>query len=485
MTHHSSASAGRRFQLERMISGLSTGVITLETDGSLRYVNWAALQMHNVTDIEALGSSSTAYRERFRLMDLTGIPLPGSAYPLERLLNGDTFSDLNVRVPVEGDELVHKCRGICVEDEAGETDFYALFIEDDTEQHDAERRFERTFAANPAPALINRLSDLRFIKVNEGFLTMTGFKREEIIGRTAYEFDVLAGIKAKELALRKFHEGQTIPPLESYLNTQSGGKKFVVVGGQPLEVNNEPCMLLTFIDLDERKKGEDALRQSEERFSKAFSLSPIAGVISAVSDGRIFNLNSAFVELTGYAPGEAVGRSLAELGLWRSDGEKLVASLLKTQRGYRNLELKLHTKTGEVCDVMVSAETLNINDEACVLSMFHDVSDTKRTEAELIEAVNMVMKDPEWFSNSVVKKLMAVRGKKPNPQTEAKLGRLTSRELQVFEAICRGQSTTDISAKLGVAGNTVRNYFSSLYKKLEVHSRAEVIVWAKRHNVTP
>ena len=90
----------------------------------------------------------------------------------------------------------------------------------------------------------------------------------------------------------------------------------------------------------------------------------------------------------------------------------------------------------------------------------------------------MVMKDPEWFSSSVVKKLMSVRGKKPTPQTEAKLARLTTRERQVLEAICRGLSTAEIATKLGVAGNTVRNYFSSLYKKLGVHSRAEVIVWA-------
>ena len=124
-----------------------------------------------------------------------------------------------------------------------------------------------------------------------------------------------------------------------------------------------------------------------------------------------------------------------------------------------------------------------INEQACVLSMFQDVTEWKRTEAELIEAVNMVMKDPEWFSNTVVKKLMAVRGKKPTPQTEVKLKRLTTRERQVLEAICRGLSTAEIAAKLGVAGNTVRNYFSSLYKKLEVHSRAEVIVWAKRHDV--
>ena len=123
MAHQASVSAGHRFQLEAMISGLSTGIITLETDGSLRYVNRAALQLHNVTDAKALGDSSQTYQERFRLLDLTGVPLPASAYPLERLLNGETFTDLNVRVPVEGDVFVHKCRGISVEDAEGKPTF--------------------------------------------------------------------------------------------------------------------------------------------------------------------------------------------------------------------------------------------------------------------------------------------------------------------------------------------------------------------------
>ncbi len=478
-----SVPADEYFQLEALIADLSTGIVTLAQDGSLRYANRAALTLHGVSEFAALGETVTGYQNTFRLLDLTGTPLAPNAYPLELLLNGETFTDLIVQVPVAGDVRVHRCRGVSVKDAVGEPAFFALFLEDETEQFDAEARFEKTFAANPAPALINRLSDLRFIKVNRGFLEMTGFRREEIIGRTAYEFDIFSGVSDRETTLKKFHTGEVIRALESYLTTSTGGKKFVVVGGQPLEVASEPCMLLTFIDLDARKRAEDALAQSEERFSKAFNLAPVAGVISAAHDGRILNTNAAFKQLTGYSANEAAGRTTAELGLWKSEGERVVANLLRTRRGYRDLELKLHTKTGDTCEVLVSAETLQINEQGCILWMFHDVSEWKRTEAELVEAVNLVLKDSDWLGKTLAQKLLSVRGKHPSAETSAKLARLTVRERQVLELICQGEPSAQIAQNLGVAGNTVRNYVSSLYKKLGVHSRAELVVWAKRHDV--
>ncbi len=477
------APADNRTQLEAIITDLSTGIITVGPDGALRYANRAALELHGVSELAGLGATLRGYQRAFRLLDLTDTPLAPSAYPLGLLLAGQTFTDLIVKVPAGDDVRVHRCRGVSVKDAAGRTDFFALFLEDETEQFDAEARFERTFAANPAPALINRLSDLRFIKVNPGFLEMTGFRRGEVIGRTAYEFDVFSGVENREAVLEKFHNGEVIRALESYLSVSNGGKKFVVVGGQPLEVSNEPCMLLTFIDLDARKRAEDALAGSEERFSKAFNLAPVAGVISTANDGRILNTNAAFKKLTGYGANEAAGRTTAELGLWKTEGERVVADLLRTRRSYHDLELRLHTRAGDVRDVLVSAETLEVSGQRCVLWMFHDVSEWKRTEAELVEAVGLVMRDADWLGKTLTQKLLSVRGKNPSLETSAKLARLTVRERQVLGLICQGEPSAEIAQKLGVAGNTVRNYVSSLYKKLGVHSRAELIVWAKRHNV--
>ncbi|MFG1350219.1 PAS domain-containing protein [Xanthobacter autotrophicus] len=134
-----------------------------------------------------------------------------------------------------------------------------------TERFTAEERFERTFNANPAPAIICRLSDLRYVKVNQGFLEMTGYVREDIIGRSTYEVDVLEGAANKEAAIASLREGRTIPQTEATLRLPDGSAQSVMVAGQPIELGKENCMLFTFMDMGPRKKAEDALRQSEER----------------------------------------------------------------------------------------------------------------------------------------------------------------------------------------------------------------------------
>ena len=70
-----------------------------------------------------------------------------------------------------------------VTDAGGQPSLLVVIVTDVTAQVEAEARFEATFAANPAPSLICRLTDQRFVKVNEGFLELTGFKRDEVLGQ--------------------------------------------------------------------------------------------------------------------------------------------------------------------------------------------------------------------------------------------------------------------------------------------------------------
>ena len=472
-------------QGEALIAHLNEGVVTLTQGGRFQYANRAALEMHGAENLTGLGEDAAGYRERFRLVDLDGVPLPSSGYPADRLLRGERFS-LQVKVFFGDEERVQIHRGepLSAENSEGSNGnpTFVLFVQDITARHNAERRFERAFSSNPAPALICRLSDLRYIKVDRSFLEMMGFKHEEIIGRTAYEFDAFAGAENRDQVVQRFHEGQAIKPVESFLATQAGSKKFVIVGGQPLEFNDEPCMLLTFVDIDERKRMEDSLRQSEARFSKTFHLAPVAAAISFLGEDRFFDVNRAFKTLTGYGEEAAIGRTGAELGLWSKSNERLMTDALEQRRSYESLEVELRTEEGNAHTVQVSAETILIDDNACVLRMFHDVSEWKRTEADLIDALNQVMADPTWLSTSVAQKIMNVRTQ-ISSEAKVKLEQLTKREQQVFALSARGLDNDAVASDLGVAKNTVRNYVASLYKKLGVHSRSELMVWAKRNGV--
>ena len=201
-------------------------------------------------------------------------------------------------------------------DDDGAADCLVVILDDETERFNAEERFERAFAANPAPAIIVRLSDMRYVKVNHGFLELTGWVREALIGRSMHELDVLHGVERRELAIRRLHAGQTVPQMEGCLVLPDGRERTVLLGGQPLQIGDEACMLFTFADLHPRQQAEDALRASEERFSKAFHLAPGPMAVLTLAGLRILDVNDAFTAATGWRREEVVGRSEAELRLW-------------------------------------------------------------------------------------------------------------------------------------------------------------------------
>src|SRR5918997_4117312 len=162
--------------------------------------------------------------------------------------------------------------------------------------------------ATPAAAVICRLSDLRFVKLNEGFLALTGFKPEDVLGRSVYEVDVLERAEKRDLAIQRLKAGETIPQMEACLRLPKDAERYVIVAGQPIEVGAEPCMLFTFADLEDRHKAEIALQQSEERFAKSFRLSPVPSIVATADDHRFVDANDAFVKTMGYETEDVVGR---------------------------------------------------------------------------------------------------------------------------------------------------------------------------------
>lgn len=477
-----------RRQLQQIIAGLTEGVILVEPDDQkIVWANEAALKMHGVKALKDLGHDVTQYRERFQLRYRNNHALADGQYPIERVISGESFTDVVVEVFLATDHSVnwvHRVRSLVLTDNDGDPDLLVLILHDASEWAGAELRFERTFNANPAPAIICRLSDQRYIKVNLGFLEMTGYAREDLIGRTAYQFDVFENAEKRELAIQRLSEGGTIPQMEADLRMPDGGHKPVVVAGQPIDIGEESCMLFTFMDLEPRRKAESSLRQSEERFQKAFRMLPVPGAVLRADDLVLLDMNQAFAQATGYASEDVVGRHGETVGLWH--GEFLVAmkEMLTPDGLLRNRDLKIVRKDGETIDCQVSAEKVSINGLECILLAWLDITDRKRSELELVDAIETVMQDTSWFSKSLVEKLAnvkrEVKGECGSPN-HGDFADLTKREREVFEALCTGQSDKEIAKKLAVALSTVRNHVAKIYAKLDVHNRNAALLWARNH----
>ncbi|MEB0045981.1 MULTISPECIES: helix-turn-helix transcriptional regulator [unclassified Pseudomonas] len=476
-----------RRQLQQIIAGLSDGVILLELDQTLLWANDSALAMHGVKQISELGDNAREYVKRFALRYRNNHPVPVDNYPINRVARGETFSDVLVEVtPTKGEQhtWVHAVRSLVLVDRAGAPESLVLIMSDVTEWASAEQRFEKTFNANPAPAVICRLSDLRYIKVNQGFLEMTGYSRDQVIGVSTYELDILDGAENKDLAIERLRGHATIPQMQAELKLPEGGSKQVIVAGQPLELNDEDCMLFSFVDMEPRHKVEIALRQSEERFAKAFRLTPVPTLVCSAENQVVIDVNEAFLDILAYPSEEVHGKTVSEIDFIddKSTRSRLFAALEKAGRLDR-IDVRVRKKDAELIECAISADTVNIQGSPCYLLVLMDITERKRTELELVSAIEEVMKDASWFSRTLIEKLANVKNINSPKLPSVSFTELTARERDVLGLICEGLADKEIAARLKLAPNTVRNHVSTVYSKLDVHSRSEAIVWARERGL--
>jgi len=468
--------------LEQLISALTAGVILLDLGGDIIWANQAALTMHGVDNLADLGGTADEYAQRFSLSMRSGHRLASREYPVMRVLAGESIPDLIVEVTprdATGQRWTHHVRDVLMCGSDDEPDCIALVIQDVSDQYEAEARFDAMFQANPAPALILRLSDQRFVRVNRGFVEMTGFAATAIVGRSLYDLDVLSGAERLQLAKDRLAAGKTIPQMEAELPVEGGQTKLVIIAGQPIEIGDDKCMLFTFADLEPRRRAEQSLRRSEAHFSTLFRMAPVAMALTSPDGHRLIEGNEAFWRLTGYTATNFVGRAAGDPELWAEVRDRnAVEAEVERDGGIRNRIVRLLDATERPVDCLLSAERMTLRGEQCTLWLFQDITGRRSSELELADTVEALMKDANLFSKSIMEKLTKLRDPKcPGPKVEAR--DLTRREHEVLGLICEGLDDKAIAERLILSANTVRNHVASIYAKAGVNHRAAAIAWAR------
>jgi PAS domain S-box-containing protein len=131
-----------------------------------------------------------------------------------------------------------------------------------------------------------------------------------------------------------------------------------------------------------RKRAEQALRASEERFSKAFNLNPQPMSIRTL-DGLIIDVNDGFLRLTGYTREEVIGRTATDLKIWTSNSDRSdVMKTLGDDKSIHNVEITFRMKSGEEKVCLFSAEVITIGDEQYILAATSDITERKQAEVE-------------------------------------------------------------------------------------------------------
>lgn len=140
-------------------------------------------------------------------------------------------------------------------------------------------------------------------------------------------------------------------------------------------------------DITERKKIEEALQQSEAKFSSAFRSSPDPIVITTLKEGRYLEANESFCDLMEYQREEVINKTVKELKIWlnSSDRIKFIQGLQK-KRMIRDQEFQLRSKTGQIKTLLISAELIEVENQTCILVISKDITERQKIKAALEEA---------------------------------------------------------------------------------------------------
>ncbi|HLO27407.1 MAG TPA: PAS domain S-box protein, partial [Geobacteraceae bacterium] len=277
--------------------------------------------------------------------------------------------------------------------DAGKAWFVCLIDFSERRRNEQEqRKLQRAILESPSIVLITDVKGVIEF-VNPKFTSVTGYTFAEVVGKNPR---ILKSGKVPPEVYKELWE--TILAGREWrgemINRKKNGELYWE-SAAIMPVRDMEEKITNFIavteDITERKRMEEALRESEDKFSKAFQAVPALLSISRLADGRYIEVNEAFEKTLGYPREEVVGHPAQQLGIWENPGNRdRLVRLLREGIKVRDFETRLRGKTGEVIVGALSGEIINIKGEECLLALTRDITRIKQAEEKLLKSEQML-----------------------------------------------------------------------------------------------
>ena len=281
-------------------------------------------------------------------------------------------------------------------DSQRQTLYFEGLVEDITEYKQSEatvraseEKFIRIFQASPVAMSITQLTNEVYLEVNDSFLSLTGYRSEEILGRTAIELNLWTDTQAQRHLIRQLQTNSFVREFELQYHPTSGDSRTASLSAAIIDLEGVPCLLSTITDITSRKQTEAALLEAELRYRTLVEQLPV--VIyrdSPEAAAPALYISPQIESLIGYTPAEWAADPL----LWQklvhpADLERALAGI-KAQLSHHEklvIEYRLIGRGGRLVWVRDESVVIQTADgqPRFIQGVISDITERKQAETAL------------------------------------------------------------------------------------------------------
>ncbi len=249
---------------------------------------------------------------------------------------------------------------------------------------ESEERFRVAFHTSPDSVNINRLVDGVYVDINAGFTALTGYTREDVIGRSSLEIEIWNDPADRQKLVQGLKAQGYYENLEARFRCKNGDVRIGLMSAKFITLQGVPHILSVTRDITERKQAEDALRESETRYHSLFRNSHAAMLIIDPDGGAIVDANPAAARYYGWTLEELRQKKIGEINILSPEEVQIELDHARSQRRGHFL-FRHRLADGSIRDVEVFTGPIVMQGRSLLYSIIHDATERQRAEASLKE----------------------------------------------------------------------------------------------------
>ena len=369
------------------LHSIGDAVIATDTQGRITRMNPAAEALTGRSFAEASGQPLEGI---FRIVNAdTREPI---ADPVQRALASGRVVGLDNHTVLrshDGNEYQIADSAAPIRNRQGEIVGVVLVFSDVSEHyrleqslHDSEERYRLAFLTSPDAITITASDTGRYIDINDGFVAMFGWDRNEIIGRTSLEIGIWPKAEHRQPFIDALLRDGLCRDFETELLTRNGRVLHVLVSSTVIPLDVGPCLLAITRDITERKRSELALAESETRFRRLFEKNAFVMLIVEPESGAIVDANQAAVDFYGYPRGVLLKMSVNEINTMPT--AEITEQRGRAQRGECQVfDFTHRLANGEIRNVEAHVTPIESGGRTVLFSIINDITSRRNAETEL------------------------------------------------------------------------------------------------------